>query len=218
MRKVIGAIDGCHIPIKAPRQNQDVYINRKGFHSIVLQAICNHKLVFTDCFVGWPGSTHDARVLRRSDIYTRLTEGRETMLYDNSYIIGDSAYPLKRWLMTPFRDNGRLSSKQKNYNFLHSSTRMVIEKSFALLKGRFRRLKYVDIDLIADVSDLVMACCTLHNVCLATDEEIEDMIDEGRDEECQHHAGYEDPVDHGETRSDGVVKRNEIMEYLWANV
>lgn len=92
---------------------QEVYINRKGFHSIVLQAICNHKLVFTDCFVGWPGSTHDARVLRRSDIYTQLTERNETMPCDNSYIIRDSAYPLKRWLMTPFRDNGRLSASRR---------------------------------------------------------------------------------------------------------
>jgi hypothetical protein len=78
MRKVIGAIDGSHIPITAPRQNQEVYISRRGFHSIVLQAICNHKLVFTYCFVGCPGSTHDARVFRRSDIYRRLIEDRET--------------------------------------------------------------------------------------------------------------------------------------------
>jgi hypothetical protein len=65
-----------------------------------------------------------------------------------------------------------------------------------------------------------MGCYTLHNICLATDEEIEDMIYEGRDEECELHAGCEVPVDHtvGETRNDEVVKRNEIMEYLWANL
>lgn len=38
--KVIGAIDGTHISIKAPSKNQENYLNRKGFHSIVLQAIC----------------------------------------------------------------------------------------------------------------------------------------------------------------------------------
>ena len=31
---VIGAIDGCHIPIKAPRENDSEYINRKCFHSL----------------------------------------------------------------------------------------------------------------------------------------------------------------------------------------
>jgi hypothetical protein len=34
---VIGAIDGCHIPIKQPRHNAHDYYNRKQFHSIILQ-------------------------------------------------------------------------------------------------------------------------------------------------------------------------------------
>jgi hypothetical protein len=77
LQKVIGAIDGSHIPIKVPSENRHVYINRKGFYSVVLQAVCNHKLVFTDCFVGWPGSTHDARVLRRSDLFQRIEDKNE---------------------------------------------------------------------------------------------------------------------------------------------
>ena len=36
MPGVIGAIDGSHIPIKAPSENQDKYINRKRFHFIGL--------------------------------------------------------------------------------------------------------------------------------------------------------------------------------------
>ena len=38
LQKVIGAIDGSHIPIKTPRENPEQYINRKGFHSIIIQA------------------------------------------------------------------------------------------------------------------------------------------------------------------------------------
>lgn len=34
---IIGAIDGTHIKIAAPKENQDSYINRKGYHSIQLQ-------------------------------------------------------------------------------------------------------------------------------------------------------------------------------------
>lgn len=45
---VVGAIDGTFIPIKAPAQNPEVYNNRKCFHSITLQAICNHERMFTD--------------------------------------------------------------------------------------------------------------------------------------------------------------------------
>lgn len=35
--RVIGAIDGTHIKITAPRDNGESYVNRKGFHSVQLQ-------------------------------------------------------------------------------------------------------------------------------------------------------------------------------------
>lgn len=36
---VIGAIDGTHINIKAPKTDPECYVNRKGHHSIQLQVI-----------------------------------------------------------------------------------------------------------------------------------------------------------------------------------
>jgi hypothetical protein len=62
----IGAIDGCHIPIKTPRENDSEYINRKGFHSLQLQAVWDGNLMFVDVYCGWPGSVHDAKLLRVS--------------------------------------------------------------------------------------------------------------------------------------------------------
>ena len=86
---VIGAIDGCHIPIKAPRICPENYINRKGFHSLVLQAVADNDLIFTDCYVGWPGSVHDARVLNNSD----LLGSHHEKFQGDSFLLGDSAYP-----------------------------------------------------------------------------------------------------------------------------
>jgi len=39
----IGCVDGTHVRIKAPSLNERDYVNRKGFHSINVQAICNHE-------------------------------------------------------------------------------------------------------------------------------------------------------------------------------
>ncbi|CAJ1061399.1 hypothetical protein H4Q32_000108 [Xyrichtys novacula] len=61
LRTVVGAIDGCHVRIKPPAAHQLDFLNRKLFHSIQLQAICDHQGRFLDLFVGFPGSVHDAR-------------------------------------------------------------------------------------------------------------------------------------------------------------
>ena len=39
----VGAVDGCHIPILAPKENHCDYFNRKSFHSIVLQGTVDHR-------------------------------------------------------------------------------------------------------------------------------------------------------------------------------
>lgn len=49
---VIGAVDGTHIPICTPKFMPNSYLNRKMYHSIVLQAVCDVNYIFTDCFAG----------------------------------------------------------------------------------------------------------------------------------------------------------------------
>ena len=40
---VIGCIDGTHVRIQAPSHDEPSYVNRKGFHSINVQAICDNE-------------------------------------------------------------------------------------------------------------------------------------------------------------------------------
>ena len=70
-----GAIDGTHVPIKAPSENYTDYVNRKSYHSIVMQGLADSRYLFRDIVVSWPGSVHDARVLSNSEIYKLGNDG-----------------------------------------------------------------------------------------------------------------------------------------------
>ena len=48
---VIGCVDGTHVRIQAPSTNENDFVNRKGFQSINVQAMCNHN-----------GSEHKAKI------------------------------------------------------------------------------------------------------------------------------------------------------------
>ena len=180
---VLGAIDGTHIPIKAPHNNHEQYINRKGFFSVQLQVICDPDLFITDVFCGYPGSVHDARVFRNSPICREVEVNPDNYFPGNSHILGDAAYPLKRWLLTSFRDNGRLTAQQRRYNTAHSSTRMVVERSIGLFKNRFRKLKtMMDVDKIEDIPEIIVSSCILHNICIIEDD-IDDFLDDSNDDD-----------------------------------
>ena len=73
--QVAGAIDGSHIPIICPKDNPSDYYNRKGFYSVIMQALVDFRGLFMDVYIGWPGKVHDARVFSNSAIYRRGGEG-----------------------------------------------------------------------------------------------------------------------------------------------
>lgn len=102
-----------------------------------LQAVCDSDLKFLDVFSAYPGSVHDARVFKNSPLYEALQE--------------------------LLRDNGHLSLEEKRFNNAHSSTRVDIERCFRLLKGKFRKLKFLDMHKVKEIPSLIVACCALHN-------------------------------------------------------
>lgn len=84
----------------------------------------------------------------------------------NTFYIGDGGYKLKPYLMTPFRKPRTV--EERRYNNKHTSTRNVVERCFGILKNRFRSiigsrgLHYEP----KKVTQIVNACCALHNMCL----------------------------------------------------
>lgn len=174
---IVGAIDGCHIPIKAPPHNAIDYYNRNNIHSIILQGVCNDKKQFTNIYVGSPGRVHDARVFRNSGIF-QLLSGNNPPIEATEHLLGDAAYPLLPFLMKPYRDTGHLTNAQVTYNIRMSGVRSLIERTFGLLKGKFRRLKYIDMGLIEVIPMVITTACVLHNFIISS----EDILDEDANE------------------------------------
>ncbi|XP_024875155.1 putative nuclease HARBI1 isoform X1 [Temnothorax curvispinosus] len=172
---VIGAIDGSHIRIDKPMEDPDSYINRKSYFSIHMQGTVNHKMKFIDVFIGYPGSVHDARVLKNSTIYADLRQ----LCGDNYILLGDSAYPCLSQLIVPYKDNGHLTRRQRTFNQKLSSSRVIIENAFGCLKQRFRQLYHFKLRDIVRMVHVIHACCVLHNIANAQDLQFfEDAIDD----------------------------------------
>jgi hypothetical protein len=81
--------------------------------------------------------------------------------------------------MLPFKDTGRLSRLEFNYNMKLSAARCTAERAFALLKSRFWRFKGPDLSRAEWIPEDVIACCILQILCLALadDEDIETTLD-----------------------------------------
>jgi len=70
-----GSVDGTRIPIMPPFMNYTDYYIRKGWYSIVIQAVVDHKGLFRDVYIGWRGSVHNARVFKNSSLYRKANNG-----------------------------------------------------------------------------------------------------------------------------------------------
>ena len=193
--QIMGAIDGCHIEINAPPDNHEDYFNRKQHYSVNLQGIVDSNLKFIHVTVGYPGSIHDARVLRLSGLYD-LAENEQILSGPTRNIngtdirpllAGDSAYPLMNWLVKPYPDRGRLTPDQRKFNVKFSALRSVVERAFGTLKARWRiALKKVE-QKPSTLKKTVIAACVLHNICIErgdlydTDNDSDDSSDDDND-------------------------------------
>ena len=183
----IGAIDGSQIKIKAPPQNENIYVGRKtDGHYLNVQFVCDSKLKFLDTVIKWPGSVNDSTIWDMCGLKESLQEFLEA--HPRSYkgwLIGDSGYDQRRNLMTPFEEPQ--NKPEEAYNIAHKKCRCSIERAIGVLKSRFRCLCkqtggciQFDIDVICQI---IASCVVLHNYC--RDRNIEYPIDENIQRDLQ---------------------------------
>ncbi|TDH00102.1 hypothetical protein EPR50_G00183870 [Perca flavescens] len=184
-RRVIQLLLAENIPAPNPRQycqgNNTVPLLALYFDGESdMRSLCyapGHTAKFIDVFIGFPGSAHDARVLKHSPLY-----------YQQRYpppgfcIIGDGGYPCLRQpiaLMTPYRQPLQ-NQLQVRFNGHLSRARCVVERAFGILKTRWRSifLKALEVDVLY-VPEVIACGTVLHNIYLRNGDllEAEDYVE-----------------------------------------
>lgn len=130
----IGAIDGWLVRIRCPKycevKNPGKYFSRKGFYALNVQVIVDlKKRVLWRYDIGEKGSSHDSRVFNESGLGKHLFEIAAYLREKGLYLVGDSAYALRSFLLTPF-DNAKQGSSEDSFNFFLSSKRIYVECAF----------------------------------------------------------------------------------------
>ena len=171
----IGAIDGKHIAIRNPPGGASQYYNYKGFYSVVLMAVVDAHYRFLYVNVGATGSGSDGGVfadtllkeqLEADDLgippAEPLTEDGPDVAY---FLVGDEAFPLRKWLMKPLPRRG-LSHEERIYNYRISRARRVVENAFGIMSSKWRALMHALPLFPEKIPVIVTACCILHNLLL----------------------------------------------------
>ncbi|XP_052258927.1 putative nuclease HARBI1 [Dreissena polymorpha] len=177
---VIGLIDGTHVRIQRPKNHEADFINRKGYHSLNVQMVCDHSKKVRSLTAKWPGSTHDARIWRECHLRNQFEQGAH-----NGFILGDSGYPCTPYLMTPFRTPE--AQNQEQFNLALCKTRVLVEQTFGIIKRRFAILHYgIRTDLATAVT-YITACVVMHNFGIEHGDILEeDYLDDVFEEQVYH--------------------------------
>ncbi|XP_067648044.1 putative nuclease HARBI1 [Eurosta solidaginis] len=172
IKSTIGAIDCTHIAIVAPPSNNverplSQYLNRKGYYSINVEAVCDHRLRFTFLNANFPGATHDSGIWATSDLREYLIRKHNASSTSNqreSWLIGDQGYPLEPWLLTPVANPS--TTKERKFNKIHASGRNCIERGFGVVKSHFRcLLKHRVLHYSHETAAVIITSCViLHNI------------------------------------------------------
>lgn len=121
--RIIGALDSTHIAVHPQHDLTEGYRNYKNYYSVVLQAVVGPRGLFICIHCGFPGKTHDSKVLRNSNMWMHHRKWFSSSGYS---VYGDAAYPLLGWLLTGFR-NRQKSTDQIMFNRQGSRARVIAE-------------------------------------------------------------------------------------------
>ncbi|XP_044172446.1 putative nuclease HARBI1 [Acropora millepora] len=99
---VAGCVDGTHVPVNPPHNDEDAYVNRHHSKSLNVAMVAGPDYTIYFCSSRCPGRWHDSRVIKESTLWTAF-EQQGYRPFPEAVILGDSAYACNNWLIPPFR-------------------------------------------------------------------------------------------------------------------
>ncbi|KAK4872529.1 hypothetical protein RN001_014558 [Aquatica leii] len=143
----LGAIDGKHVVIQAPKNSGSTFFNYKHSHSIVLLGVADANYCFSIVDIGGRGRESNDRKL--------------------PYVfVGDEAFQLTTFMLRPYPGRGvnaHLDRSKQIFNYRLSRARRIIENAFGILVAKwriFRRPINCEIDTVINI---IKATVCLHN-------------------------------------------------------
>ena len=138
-------------------------------------------------------------------------------------IVGDSAFPLKPWLLKPYT-HAVLTTRQRYFNYRLSMARMVVEAAFGQLKGRWRVLFRKNESSPTEVKMTALTCVILHNICIEKEDTISKNLDLTIDQTTNTRASRQrirellhmtECRKHKDKNSKAKAVRNALRQKLW---
>ncbi|XP_074042010.1 uncharacterized protein [Leptinotarsa decemlineata] len=173
----LGSIVGKHITIKCPDKTGSNYFCYLQKFSFVLLAIVYYDYKFICLDVGGYGRNSDGGLFEQSIMGQRLDNKTFNVPKDKPLpfqdectlcvLVGEKAFPLKKYLMRPFPHRQSKSDLRKEvFNKRLCRARRVVENAFGMLSNKWRLL-FRPIEVKVETAIIIVkTVCVLHNYLL----------------------------------------------------
>ncbi|KAJ1695569.1 hypothetical protein LUZ63_012267 [Rhynchospora breviuscula] len=226
-KDALGAIDGTHINAfpESDEAFKERWRNRKGNMTQNVMAVVDFNGYFLYVVAGWEGSAHDNLILRRAIERGFTVPPGRYYLVDGGYANTPqfiSPYRGKTYHLAQFRTRSRQNRydcAQELFNHRHAQLRNIVEKTFGILKGRFKICKEMHNYKYDVQTGLIIACCVLHNFIKRHQQENLDDDDDDDESDTDKSDNDDEDADEEEYRGTdaqvGGALRDRIRDMLW---
>jgi hypothetical protein len=216
--KVVGTVDGTHVGLAfKPSLHGEEYYTRKSQYAVVAMVVNDDKRRIRYLNIGWPASVHDERVWSN----TTVAQNPERFFSPGEYLLGDSAFANRAYLVPAFKKLGsqvQLQNEQSGFNLLHSGARVKSEHTIGIWKGRFPWLRTIPIRIrnkrsMRRLIRYVTATAILHNFFVQHNPPASWIEPEDRDDRFLNELNYLTP-NLNEAAGEQGVHRGQVLNYL----